>query len=962
MAVVAGAFVLMAALVVSFTHAWTRGGLLIDGPGVSLWLQVVLDHWRAGYGLSYWMPEMWTGTPFFALFPSFHLLMLVPLAALWGPDTAVKAATVAAQVAGAWGAFVLARSLWGRMWAAVVAGVAYGCHPYFVASGALFGQEASVWVFAVTPWLIWSLRLALRGDGAVYVALAGLFAGFAVLQQAEHAFGLALLCALLVLIAAVRARRLGRRPRGAGGVMFRAGVVVVLALGTTAFWLVPFLVMKDAFVLTPPSDVRASLDLLSGALGRRPGAFLTRAGPEAVTYDFGRLVEDFLAMKGNVAASFYLGWAAVVGTLVTVVLIARRNDDDDGTLCAVLIASVLGIWLSLGTVPLAGSNLTTVSGAGALVVVGTLSGLLIGAFLRRLQLGRRAVAWAVACALALFAAPYVSPIVAAQRFVPFLEYIRFPRFWPLAAMGVALGAAYPLVVLQRWAESRQRRLAPLFGAATALAMCGILFADLAPYRGYYAMQMPRNAQAYDDAVAPLRENMVGARVALPTYGDPLTVDNLIIRGVDVTTGWPHPLAEKYVYQLTAKAFNAPAGYRDAALGLAATGYLGGEVLSLPGEEPRRIESVRFDPNPSVLPLVRAYRQVVLLDDESVAPELATALGQRRIGVVSGVREEALAGLDVAHVPSGDACEEATIPGSMNAAVAREVAMACALKRWVGETTGRPAISIADGVGAIFDAPLEGLSGIAVWLNQGPDRTIFSLYEVGPDGRSLGNEVRRGLFSGYDHNDMAAFRFEPVPSGQRYAFVLTCPECGEDEAAEVFRSDAGPERTTLVGDELRGGIALSYSPIYDRVPMAPPTPTRLSPERAGPGEWRIGVDGPEAALVVVAEANFPGWKAKVDGRPATLVRADAAFLGVVVPPGAHTVSLSYHKPTAALTVGRALTGVTLLACALMVAYGRPWRRRARPAPPADGSRSPGGPPGSQRAAGQRAAGAAGGRAA
>jgi hypothetical protein len=54
---------------------------------------------------------------------------------------------------------------------------------------------------------------------------------------------------------------------------------------------------------------------------------------------------------------------------------------------------------------------------------------------------------------------------------------------------------------------------------------------------------------------------------------------------------------------------------------------------------------------------------------------------------------------------------------------------------------------------------------------------------------------------------------------------------------------------------------------------------------------VSCDGP--CLVVAARPWAPGWRAVVDGRPAPLVRANLAGLGVVSPPGEHTVELRYN---------------------------------------------------------------------
>jgi len=54
---------------------------------------------------------------------------------------------------------------------------------------------------------------------------------------------------------------------------------------------------------------------------------------------------------------------------------------------------------------------------------------------------------------------------------------------------------------------------------------------------------------------------------------------------------------------------------------------------------------------------------------------------------------------------------------------------------------------------------------------------------------------------------------------------------------------------------------------------------------------VRCDGP--CLVVLARPWAPGWRARIDGAAAPLVRANLAGLGVVAPPGRHEVVLSYH---------------------------------------------------------------------
>ena len=103
---------------------------------------------------------------------------------------------------------------------------------------------------AAAPWLVWALRKGLRGEGSGYLAVSGLFAGFAVLMQAEYAIGLALLCACLLAVELGRVGT-GRNDAGVGRLLGRAAAVVAVALGSIAYWLLPFISLGKSFILSP---------------------------------------------------------------------------------------------------------------------------------------------------------------------------------------------------------------------------------------------------------------------------------------------------------------------------------------------------------------------------------------------------------------------------------------------------------------------------------------------------------------------------------------------------------------------------------------------------------------------------------------------------------------------------------------------------------------------------------------
>jgi hypothetical protein len=898
----------LALAVGAFTRMWANGDLLLDGNGVSLFVRLALDHWE-GLGVPYWLPDMWAGSPAWSLAPSFPILMLVPLAAVVGPDSAVKLVSVGAQVLGAWGAFILVRSLWRRTPPAVVAGLVYGLHPLF-ASHALFGHETSLMVMAATPWLVWSLRLALHGAGARYVAMAGLVVGFAVLQQAEHVYALAILCGSLLAVELARARFTGTGPRGVKGVLFRAAVVVAIGLGIVAHWLLPFVTNHANFVLTTPDSVRAVLvEGIAGKLGREMGLFLARASEVD-----GRIGFDRNLLRGN----FYLSWLALALSLVTLPFLGRH--DRDGALTAVLFSSAVGVWMSTAAVPLASSGPAARRQLLPFIVVGILAGLLVGSFIRRLRLGRAATVGGVVTAGLLVALPYFAPFVALQRVIPFLASIRFPRFYHVAALGVSLGSAYALVLLQRWAERRKPRLAPLLTVAAGLAVVGAFLVDVHPYRTYYEVGPPSRESAYETLSADLAAVGTNDRVAIGSFGDPDAVNHLLETGRDVATGWPHPLAGRELWRLNGESFFGPPGYRDAALALSGTSQLVEERFIVPEVGGPVVGEARLVPNPSVLPMVRAYDQAVVVGDADFAPVLAAALAQRNVGVVTGGEDVARRlGPSVRAVLGGDEPCAPTAVGEVGV-VAGEVATACSVNGWIGVYAGLGVVSTKDQPGAVFESPANGLRGVGVWLDRPPHPTVLTLRELASGGRSLGREIASVFTSGFEQNGIASFTFDPIPdsAGKRYAFELSCPTCtGKDGFPKLAISQADRVPANLLKNRNRVEDKLAdFSLLYDRMPIADSAATTVQGSRAGSGRWRVTSSGSEPAVVVVAEAWFPGWKATVDGRSAPVLQADGAFLGVAVGPGEHEITFSYDVPPM-VTLGRTITAATLVLAALLL---------------------------------------------
>jgi hypothetical protein len=102
------------------------------------------------------------------------------------------------------------------------------------------------------------------------------------------------------------------------------------------------------------------------------------------------------------------------------------------------------------------------------------------------------------------------------------------------------------------------------------------------------------------------------------------------------------------------------------------------------------------------------------------------------------------------------------------------------------------------------------------------------------------------------------------------------------------------------------------------------PAGTSPGRADvteyrPGYVRLEVEAARPALVVAAEAHYPGWHATLDGQPAELLRANYLSQGVLVPEGTHTVELRYDPDS--IRYGTLISIAGLLGLAALVVWAR-----------------------------------------
>src|SRR5262249_49700526 len=94
---------------------------------------------------------------------------------------------------------------------------------------------------------------------------------------------------------------------------------------------------------------------------------------------------------------------------------------------------------------------------------------------------------------------------------------------------------------------------------------------------------------------------------------------------------------------------------------------------------------------------------------------------------------------------------------------------------------------------------------------------------------------------------------------------------------------------------------------------------------------LKVETDTAALLVLTDVFYPGWRVFIDRREAQIYPADYAFRGVVVPAGQSIVEFVYRPKSFQIGAAVSIASVLLLAIALIVSShhkeGSPARPRA-----------------------------------
>ena len=109
------------------------------------------------------------------------------------------------------------------------------------------------------------------------------------------------------------------------------------------------------------------------------------------------------------------------------------------------------------------------------------------------------------------------------------------------------------------------------------------------------------------------------------------------------------------------------------------------------------------------------------------------------------------------------------------------------------------------------------------------------------------------------------------------------------------------------------------------------PGRVTSIRDAKLGYDLDVEMEKDGWVATSISDWKGWRAYIDGRRVETTRANAAFVGVYVPPGRHHVRLLYWPRS--FVIGRAITLATLLSLIAFAIYRVIVRRRGGTGMPA-----------------------------
>jgi hypothetical protein len=137
-----------------------------------------------------------------------------------------------------------------------------------------------------------------------------------------------------------------------------------------------------------------------------------------------------------------------------------------------------------------------------------------------------------------------------------------------------------------------------------------------------------------------------------------------------------------------------------------------------------------------------------------------------------------------------------------------------------------------------------------------------------------------------------------------------------------------DRLAHGSDDLRTVALVDASPPSGFLGADGPADVPVAVVRDDAAHLVLRVDSPRPGFLVLADQDYPGWRATVNGDPAPIVRANLVFRAVEVPAGSSIVDMRYLPPG---LVGGALVSLATVAALGAILVRRRRRRLASAAP-------------------------------
>jgi hypothetical protein len=91
-------------------------------------------------------------------------------------------------------------------------------------------------------------------------------------------------------------------------------------------------------------------------------------------------------------------------------------------------------------------------------------------------------------------------------------------------------------------------------------------------------------------------------------------------------------------------------------------------------------------------------------------------------------------------------------------------------------------------------------------------------------------------------------------------------------------------------------SIRAGPLNSSWPDPVPFGVQVTNYKPGEIDMMLGQPAPAGSALIISENFYPGWTATVDGKPASIARADFTLIGVALPTGAKTVQLRFDSAT------------------------------------------------------------------